>query len=88
MEQATHTTLIPDNIKTTQTHLFIVCIHLATSIGDYMLAAEVETLGRRMFQRNNSIFRVSNWLPTCRRYRYTPLASAAPASSRPSQNTW
>ena len=45
-------------------------------------------VGRRVFQRTNSIFRVSNWSPTCRRYRYKPLANAAPVSSRPSHNTW
>ena len=36
-------------------------------------------------QRNNNIFRVSTCVPTRKRYRYTPLASAIPVSSRPSQ---
>ena len=60
MEQVTHTTLIPDNIKTTQTHFFhsMYVYTCYLSIGDYMLAAEVGSFGRRVFQRNNSIFRV------------------------------
>jgi len=53
-----------------------------------IVAALMAPTSIRTFYRINSIFRVSTrCLPACSRYRYIPLASSRPASSRPFQRS-